>query len=52
MSESDARYSEVFWPKLHNAAFYALAAFIAVNLGGFLFIGGRGVFRWISAGYR
>ena len=52
MSESDARYSEVFWPKLHNAAFYALAAFIAVNLGGFLFIGGRGVFRGISAGYR
>jgi hypothetical protein len=46
------RYSQVFWPKLYDALFTALAAFVFVNLLGLLFLGTRGVFRWISAGYR
>ena len=49
---SDDQYSQVFWPKLYNAVFYAFAAFIVVNLVGLLFLGARGVVRWISAGYR
>jgi hypothetical protein len=51
VSESE-RYSQVFWPKLNNALFAALAGFVVVNLGGLLFLGGRRVFRWILAGYR
>jgi hypothetical protein len=48
----DDQYSQVFWPKLYNAVFYAFAAFVVVNLVGLLFLGAQGVFRWISAGYR
>jgi hypothetical protein len=30
----------------------AAYAFVAVNLAGFLFLGARGLFRWVRAGYR
>ena len=46
------RYSQVFWPKLYEALFSALGAFLFVNLLGLLFLGTRSVLRWISAGYR
>jgi hypothetical protein len=39
----------VNWLKLYEALFNALGAFVVVNLGGLLFLGTRGVFRWIRA---
>jgi hypothetical protein len=45
-------FGEVFRFKLYEALFLALAAFVAVNLAGFRFLGARSVFRWILTGYR
>lgn len=45
-------FGEVFRSKLEEALFPVLAAFVAVNLAGFLFLGARGLFRWVRAGYR
>jgi hypothetical protein len=45
-------YSRVFWFKLGEALFAAAYAFVAVNLAGLLFLGVRGLFRWVRAGYR
>jgi hypothetical protein len=48
----DLRFSEVLWFKSINALFFAVAAFIAVNLAGVLFLGIRGLFRWVRTGYQ
>jgi hypothetical protein len=44
-------FGEVFRSKFYEALFAALAAFVAVNLVGFLFLGARGVLRRVRAGY-
>jgi hypothetical protein len=38
--------------KLMDALAYAFAAFLLVNLVGFVVLGARGLFRWVRAGYR
>jgi hypothetical protein len=48
----DLRFSVVFWFQSINALFFAVAAFIAVNLAGVLFLGIRGLFRWLRTGYQ
>jgi predicted PurR-regulated permease PerM len=45
-------FGEVFRFKLYEALFTALAAFVAVNLAGLLFLGACGLFRWVRSGYR
>ena len=49
---SENRYKEVFWPKLYSAMLNAFSVLVVLNLAGFLFLGARGVFRWVRAGYR
>jgi hypothetical protein len=44
-------FGEVFHFKLFEALFAALGAFLAVNLAGVLFLGARGLFRWVRTGY-
>jgi hypothetical protein len=46
------RFGEVFQFNLLVGLFNALAAFLAVNLLGFLFLGARSLFRWVRAGYQ
>jgi hypothetical protein len=44
-------FREDFSAKLYEALFAALGAFLAVNLGGLLFLGARGLVRWVRTGY-
>jgi hypothetical protein len=46
------RFGEVFQFNLYVGLFTALAAFLVVNLLGFLFLGARGLFQWVRRGYR
>jgi hypothetical protein len=46
------RFGTVLWFKLIEALIFAVAAVIAVNLAGVLFLGARGLFRWVRSGYR
>ena len=46
------RFGEVFRYNTYGALFAAFAAFVLVNLAGFLFLGARGLFRWVRTGYR
>jgi hypothetical protein len=50
--DAERVYGQFFWPGLTNAGINALIAFLLVNLAGFLFLGLRRVFRWVSTGYR
>jgi hypothetical protein len=45
-------FGEVFRNNLYWAFFAAVAAFVLVNLAGFVLLGARGLFRWVRAGYR
>jgi hypothetical protein len=49
---SDSRYAEVFWPKFYIGMSNALAFLVFVNLLGLVFLGARGTFRWVRAGFR
>jgi hypothetical protein len=44
-------FGEVFPFKLYEALFAALGTFLVVNLAGVLFLGARGLVRWVRAGY-
>ena len=47
------RYSEVFWPQMYIELSLAFGwVFVIVNVLGLLFLGARGAFRWVWAGYR
>jgi hypothetical protein len=48
----DLRFGKVFWLNSINALIFAVAALIAVNLAGVLFLGTRGLFQWVRSGYR
>jgi hypothetical protein len=48
----DLRFGEVFWFQSIIALFLVAAAFIAVNLAGVLFLGIRGLCRWMRTGYQ
>jgi hypothetical protein len=45
-------FGRVIWLKLIEALIYAVTALVAVNLAGVLFLGARGLFRWVRTGYR
>jgi hypothetical protein len=49
---SSDEYSSVLRLELVGAAFYAVAAFVLLNIFGLLFLAGRGTFRWITAGFK
>jgi hypothetical protein len=44
-------FGEVFSFKLYEALFAACGAFLVVNLAGVLFLGARGLVRWVRTGY-
>jgi hypothetical protein len=46
------RFGDVFQFHLYGGLIVALAAFLAVNLLGFLFLGARSLFQWVRGGYR
>ena len=44
-------YWRLFRIKGTDALIYGVFAFLLVNVGAFLFLGARKIFRWIAAGY-